>query len=71
MDVLISDNACAAMTQKVKDILHMCHIKSCTSEPHHQHQNYAEQPTKISFSFLKLVTNQQENLWPFPALMNN
>ena len=42
MDVLISNNAFAATSQKVKDILHMNHIKSQTSEPHHQHQNYAE-----------------------------
>ena len=37
MDVLISDNACAATSQIVKDILHMYCIKSHTSEPHHQH----------------------------------
>ena len=42
MDVLISDNASATTSQKVKDILHMYHIKSCTCEPHHQHQNYAK-----------------------------
>ena len=42
LDVLISDNACATTSQKVKDILHMYHIKSCTCEPHHQHQNYAK-----------------------------
>ena len=42
MDVLIRDNAKAETSQKVKDILHMYHIKPYTSEPHHQHQNYAE-----------------------------
>ena len=42
MDVVISNNAHAATSQKVNDILHMYDIKSCTSEPHHQHQHYAE-----------------------------
>ena len=42
MDVLSSDNAHAATSQKVKDILHMYCIKHCTSDPHHQHQNYTE-----------------------------
>ena len=37
MDVLISDNAHTATSQKVKDILHMYCIKSCN-----QHQNYTE-----------------------------
>ena len=40
MDVLISDYAHAATSQKVKDILHMYCIESCTSDPHQQHQNY-------------------------------
>ena len=42
MDVLVSDNANAATCQKVKGILHMYHIQSHTSVPHHQHQNYAK-----------------------------
>ena len=44
VDVLISGNACTATSQKVKDILHMYHIKLHTSEPHyqHQHQSFAE-----------------------------
>ena len=42
MDVLISNNVKATTSQKVKDILHMYHIKSYTSEPHHQHQTYTE-----------------------------
>ena len=42
MDVLVSDNANAATYQKVKGILHMYHIQSHTSVPHHQHQNYAK-----------------------------
>ena len=42
MDILISNNACTATSQKVKDILHMYCVKSYNSEPHHQHKNYAE-----------------------------
>ena len=66
MDVLISSNACTATSQKVKDILCMYQIKSCTSEPHHQHQNYA----KCCFRHIKDVTNHvltftraPSNLW--------
>ena len=32
----------SATSQKVKDNLHMYCIESHTSEPHHQHQNYAD-----------------------------
>ena len=39
---LISNNERAGTSQKVKNILHMYHIKPYNSEPHHQHQNYAE-----------------------------
>ena len=42
MDVLISNSEYAGTSQKVKGILHMYHIKTCTSEPHHQHKNYPE-----------------------------
>ena len=42
MDVLTSNNTHAATSQKVKDILCMYCIISHTSEPHHQHQNYAK-----------------------------
>ena len=42
MDVLNSNNTCATTSQKVKDILCMSCIKSYYSEPHHQHQKYAE-----------------------------
>ena len=53
MDVLISDNAHAATSQEVKDVLCMYHIQSCTSELHHQHQNYAE----CCIGHIKDVTN--------------
>ena len=66
MDVLINNNAWTATSQKVKDILQMYHIKSCTIEPHHQHQNYPE----CCIRHIKDVTNQvltftgaPNNLW--------
>ena len=66
MDVLISDKAHAATSQKVTDILHMYCIKSCTGEPHHQHQNY----TECCIGHIKHVTNHvltftgaPNNLW--------
>ena len=66
MDVLISNNAHTATSQKVKDILHMYHIQSHTSEPHHQHQIYA----KCCIGHIKDVTNcvltfisATSNLW--------
>ena len=53
MDVLISDKACTATSQKVKDIIHLYYIQSCTSKPHHQHQNY----TKCCIGHIKDVMN--------------
>ena len=52
MDVLISNNASAPTSQKVKDTLCMYCIKSGTSEPRH-HQNYAEH----CIGHIKDVTN--------------
>ena len=48
MDVLISSNACTATSRKVKDILCMYQIKSCTSEPHHQHKTMPNAVSGIS-----------------------
>ena len=66
MDVLISNNAHTATCQKVKDILNMYHTKCHTSEPHHQHQNYA----KCCIGHIKDVRNHvltltgaPNNLW--------
>jgi hypothetical protein len=42
MDKLISDRAQAEISNKVKDILRALHISDWQSEPHHQHQNFAE-----------------------------
>ena len=39
---LLSDNAKAETSKAIKDILRMYAIKDMQSEPHHQHQNYAE-----------------------------
>jgi hypothetical protein len=42
MDVLISDRAKIEISKKVKDLLRAYRIKDHQSEPHHQHQNFAE-----------------------------
>ena len=66
MDVLVSDNAKATTSQKVKDILHMCHIKYYTSEPHHQHQHYAEHcigHIKDVMNHILTFTGAPNNLW--------
>ncbi len=42
MDLLISDRAQADVSNKVADILRAYRIRDWQSEPHHQHQNYAE-----------------------------
>ena len=58
MDTLISDSARVEISQKVKDVLrHFC-IKDWQSEPHHQHQNFAERRIQI----LKRNTNRVLNI---------
>jgi hypothetical protein len=42
MDLLISDRAQVEISKKVKDLLRAYRIKDYQSEPHHQHQNFAE-----------------------------
>ena len=42
MDMLISDNAKAQISDKVKEILGMFAVDNRTSEPHNKNQNYAE-----------------------------
>jgi hypothetical protein len=39
---LFSDNSKAQCGKRVLDILCLCGIKDFQSEPHHQHQNFAE-----------------------------
>ena len=66
MNVLISNNACAAPSQKVKDIICMYCIKSHTSEPHHQHQNYTEcciGHIKDVMNCIVTFTGAPNNLW--------
>ena len=42
METLISDSAKVEISKKVVDVLRTYAIKNHQSEPHHQHQNYAE-----------------------------
>ena len=42
MDMLISDNARAQISEKVKEILGTFSIKHHLSEPHNKNQNFAE-----------------------------
>ena len=66
MDVLISNNAYTATSQKVKDILHMYHIQSHTNEPHNQHQNYTENcigHIKDIMNHVITFTGAPSNLW--------
>jgi len=42
MDVLMSDHANYEMSARVKDVLRALMIGHWKSEPHHQHQNFAE-----------------------------
>ena len=54
MDVLISDRAQAEVGKKVQDICRMYRIGNYYSEPHHQHQNFAEN----QIGTLKDMTNR-------------
>ena len=42
MDLLISDSAKVEISNRVQDALRSCYIKDWQSEPHFQHQNFAE-----------------------------
>ena len=53
MTKLISDRAQAEISNKVQDILHTLVIKSWQSEPHQQHQNFAER----RYQTIKTVVN--------------
>ena len=53
MDKLISDRAQVEVSDKVRDILRAYLIDDWQSEPHHQHQNYAERRIQM----LKAYTN--------------
>ncbi|HSN66994.1 MAG TPA: hypothetical protein VLS94_10155, partial [Fusibacter sp.] len=53
MDKLVSDRAQAEISAKVKSILRALVIDDWQSEPHHQHQNYAER----QYQTVKACTN--------------
>jgi hypothetical protein len=63
MDLLISDRAQAEISDKVKDILRALFIDDWQSEPHHQHQNFAER----KYAELKTRTNLVLNKTGAPA----
>ena len=42
METIISDGAKAATSAQIKAICSIYTVKDYQSEPHHQHQNYAE-----------------------------
>ena len=66
IDKCISNNACAATSQKVKDTLCMYCIKSHSSEPHHQHKNYTKYYIKHIKDVMNLkltFTSAPNNLW--------
>ena len=66
MDMLISDRAKAQVSRKVQDILRMYCIKDYQSEPHHQHQNYAENRIRTLKQYTNRVLDRSgapANLW--------
>jgi hypothetical protein len=62
MDKLTSDRATTEISNKVQDILHALFIDDWQSEPHHQHQNYAER----RYAIVKSKTNILLNLTGVP-----
>ena len=63
MDKLISDRAQVEVSGRVLDILRSYVIDSWQSEPHYQHQNFAEQ----CYSTVKPLVNMLLNLTGAPA----
>ena len=66
MDKLISDRAKAETSKKIKDIMRNYHIDDWQSEPHHQHQNFAENQWGSIKNTTNLVMERSgapENLW--------
>ena len=66
MDVLISNNACTATSHTVKGIICMYYMKSCKSQPYHQHQNYTEYCVghiKDVMNHIVTFTGALNNLW--------
>ena len=68
MDKLISDRAQVEISEKVRDILGAYLIDDWQSEPHHQHQNYAERRIRILKAYTNTVfdcTGAQASTWLF------
>ena len=66
MDKLISDRAQVEISNKVMDILRAYRIDDWQSEPHHQHQNYAERRYQTIKHYVNKIldrTGAPENLW--------
>jgi len=66
MDVLISDNAKAEISERVKDILRTFMIKDWQSEAYNKNQNFAErgwQDTKAKANALLNWCNAPKNCW--------
>ena len=57
MDLIVSDCAQAEVSNRVKDILWVYGVKDWQSEPHHQHQNYAERAYQEVKKFANWVLN--------------
>jgi hypothetical protein len=63
MDLLISDRAKSEISNKVKQIMRALCIGDWQSEPHHQHQNYAER----RYAMIKSKVNKLMNCTGAPA----
>ena len=66
MDKLISDNANEEISKRVLDILRALVIEDWQSEPHYQHQNFAErryQDVKRKSNWLLNFTGATPDLW--------
>ena len=66
MDVLISNNAKAEISERVKDILRTFMIKDWQSEAYNKNQNFAErgwQDTKAKANALLNWCNAPKNCW--------
>ena len=57
MDNLISDCAQVEISNKAKDILHVYCIDDWQSEPHYQHQNYAEKRYATIKPLVNIILN--------------
>jgi hypothetical protein len=68
MDKIISDRAQIEISRKVTDILRAYRIDDWQSEPHHQHQNFAERRYQTIKHYVNKIldrTGAPESLWLF------